>query len=242
MMVNSRLEGLYNQVELIQGIGDRQHAQLCIMSFVALVVGEDHSDDPGTVSRVIRWYAIAINDQMPPSLWQDPKCFAPQMIGTRDGHDAIRAKLLLDTAQTDLPPRIEADIGGFGSAILAHGKKQTFRAWLHAYHWVKTHVAQSIKLLDEGVREDAASMVACLICGCARIIPLAGRRAWYWAKAVDLLDRVCIIGLEVARPTVSEDHLDFLSRFLASRPQPPAQSAYATSLWVSVCKLLPALT
>ncbi len=239
MTVNSRLEGLYSQVELVQGVGDRKRAQLCIMSFVALLAGEDHSDDPGTVSRVIRRYAIAINDQMPPSRRQDLKCFAPQMIGTRDGHDAARAKLLLDAARTDLLPRIEANIGGFGSAILADRKRRTFRAWLQAYHWLKTHVAKSTNLLDEGVREDAACMVACLICACAYIAPLADQRAWYWAKAVDLLDRLCTIGIEDARPIVSEDHLDLLSRSLARRPQPPALSVPATSLWMSVRSLLP---
>jgi hypothetical protein len=240
MLGDSRLEGLYNQVELVRGIGDRQHAQLCIMSFVALLAGEDHTDNPVTASRVIRRYAITINDQIPASLRQDLKCFAPQMIATRDGHDTLRAKLLLDAARTGLLPRIEADICGFGSAILTDEKKRTFRAWLQAYREVKTYVATSTNPLDEGVREDAACMVACLICGCARIAPLADQRAYYWAKAADLLDRLCTIGIEDARPMVSEDHLELLSRFFANRRQPPAQNTRAASLWMRVRSPLPA--
>lgn len=240
MTVDTRLEGLYNQIELVRGVGDRQRAQLCIMSFVALLVGDDHSDDPSTVSRVIRRYAITINDQMPASLRQDLKCFAPQMIGTRDGHDALRTSLLLEAARTDLLPRIEADIGGFGSAILADQRKQTFRAWLQAYHRVKTYVSASASVLDEGVREDAARMVACLICGFAHIAPRADQRAYYWAKTVDLLDRLCTIGVEDARPLIPEDHLDLLSEFLARGRQRPARRTRATRLWRRVRSLLPA--
>lgn len=240
MTVDTRLEGLYNQVELVRGVGDRQRGQLCIMSFVALLVGDDHSDDPSTVSRVIRRYAITINDQMPASLRQDLKCFASQMIGTRDGHDALRTTLLLEAARTDLLPRIEADIGGFGSAILADETKRTFRAWLQAYHRVKTYVSAPANVLDEGGREDAARMVACLICGCAHIAAHADQRAYYWAKTVDLLDRLCTIGIEDARPVVPGDYLDPLSGFLASRRQQPARRTRAASLWRRVRSLLPA--
>jgi hypothetical protein len=240
MTVNSRLEGLYSQVELVRGVGDRRTAQLCIMSFVALLAGEDHSDSPVTTSPVIRRFAITINDQMPEPLRQDLKCFAPEMIGTRDGHDRARTKLLFDAARIELLPRIEADIGGCGSASLAYDKKRTFRSWLHAYHWVKTYVTASTNVLDEGRQEDAAWMVACLICGCAHIAALAHQRAWYWAKAVDLLDRLCTIGTEDARPTVSEDHLDLLSGILANRHQPLPGHTRAASLWMRVRSLLPA--
>ncbi len=242
MTVNPRLEELYNQVELVRGVGDRQRAQLCVMSFVALLAGEDHSDNPVTASRVLRRFAITMNDQMPASLRQDLKCFAPQMIGTRDGHDDARAKLLLDAARTELLPRIEADIGGSGSAILADEKRRTVRSWLQAYHSVKTYIVASTMVLDEWVREDVACTVACLICGSAQIAAFADQRAWYWAKGVDLLDRLCTIGIEDARPIVSEDHLDLLSRFLAKRRQPPAQRTRGINLWMRVRSLLPALT
>jgi hypothetical protein len=241
MTMNPRLERLYSQVELVRGIGDRQRSQLCIMSFVALLAGEDHSDDPMTASRLIRQFAIMINDEMPSSLRQSLKCFAPQIIGTRDGHDDTRARLLLNAARAELLPRIEADFDDSVEAILAGEKKALARSWLGAYRRLKGYIADSTMAGDDRVRADAACIVACLICVCARVARLADQRAWYWAKAVDLLDRLCTIGIEHARPTVSEDYLDILSGSLTNRPQALPRRMCTAGLWMRMRNLLPAL-
>jgi hypothetical protein len=239
--VNSRIERIYNQVELIRGVGDRRPEQLCIMSFVALLAGEDHSDDPVTASRLVRWFAMTINDEMPTSLRQNLKCFAPQMIGTRDGHDDVRAMLLLDAARKELLPRIEADFGGANLAIPDGEQKPAARPWLAAYHSVKSYAANSTVLLDARAREDMTCMVACLVCRCAQTAEVADQRAWYWAKGVDLLDRLCTIGIADARPMVSEEQLDLLTGFLSKRRQLLARRTRAVRVLMRVCGLIPAL-
>lgn len=73
MLMNSRFEEFYSQVELVRGAGDRRRAQLCVMSFVAFLAGENHSDNPVTASPFIRRFAITINDAVPTPLRQDLK-------------------------------------------------------------------------------------------------------------------------------------------------------------------------
>ena len=64
MNVNAAMERLYERVELVRGVGDRWRGQLCLMSFVALLAGEAHSDSPLTASSVIRPFGMVINDEM----------------------------------------------------------------------------------------------------------------------------------------------------------------------------------
>ena len=54
MTVDERMEQVYQQIELVRGVGDRRRAKLCIMSFVALLAGESHTDSPDTASAVLR--------------------------------------------------------------------------------------------------------------------------------------------------------------------------------------------
>ena len=87
MTVDERMEQVYQQIELVRGVGDRRRAKLCIMSFVALLAGESHTDSPDTASAVLRRFAITINDEMPADMRQRLKPFAPRIIGTRDQWD-----------------------------------------------------------------------------------------------------------------------------------------------------------
>jgi len=95
MSVNLEAERLYDQVELVRGTGSRNRGQLCIMSFVAYLAGERHTDHPRTASPFIRKFAIPLNDGVPTALCQDLKPFAPRIIGTNDGHDLKRAAVMI---------------------------------------------------------------------------------------------------------------------------------------------------
>ena len=80
MTIDAQLEHLYQQIELVRGSGDPKHRRLCIMSFVAFLNGEPHTDNPTTASSLIRRYAMVINDEMPDSLRQRLKPTIPSQI------------------------------------------------------------------------------------------------------------------------------------------------------------------
>ena len=54
MIVDLELQRLYDRVRLVRGKGDRRAGTLCIMTFVALLAGERHTDAPSTASPVLR--------------------------------------------------------------------------------------------------------------------------------------------------------------------------------------------
>ena len=54
MIVDLELQRLYDRVRLVRGKGDRRSGTLCIMTFVALLAGERHTDAPSTASPVLR--------------------------------------------------------------------------------------------------------------------------------------------------------------------------------------------
>lgn len=241
MTVNSRFEELYSQIELVRGAGDRQGARLCIMSFVAFLAGEAHSDNPVTASPVIRRFAITINDEMPATFRQGLKCFAPQMIGTRDGHDNARARLLLDAARSELLPHIEIDFDDVDRTEQFGERKRTAKSWLDARRHVQSLVTGMETVGDAKAQEQIAFVVAHLVCGCGQSAPSPATRLWYWAKAVDLLDRLSTIGIEDERPTISEDQVNALSGFLADRQRMFGRRTRAANLWTRVRGLLPTL-
>src|SRR5215203_6042989 len=91
-----RLQRAFDKVELVGGsIGDPGQGRMCLMSFVAFLAGEPHSDSPGCASPLIQTFAVLVNDHMPRAARQRLKPFAPRIIGTRDGLDGVRAAILL---------------------------------------------------------------------------------------------------------------------------------------------------
>src|SRR5258707_9931175 len=110
MVVNPQEERLYDQVELVRGTGSRNRGQLCIMSFVAYLAGERHTDHPRTASSFIHDFAIPLNDGIPTALRQQLKPFAPQIIGTNDGHDLKRAAVLSQMIMGEVLPRAMCDL------------------------------------------------------------------------------------------------------------------------------------
>src|SRR3954447_9635227 len=95
MDLNLRLQRAFDRVELVSGtIGNPGNGRMCLMSLVAFLAGEDHSDAPGCASPLIQAFAVRINDSMPYEMRQRLKPFAPRIIGTNDGLDRKRAQVL----------------------------------------------------------------------------------------------------------------------------------------------------
>ena len=95
MDLHPRLQRAFDRVELVSGsIGDPDEGRMCLMSLVAFLAGEPHSDAPGCASPLIQTFAVLVNDHMPHAARQRLKPFAPRIIGTNDGFDPVRAEIL----------------------------------------------------------------------------------------------------------------------------------------------------
>jgi hypothetical protein len=202
MSVNLQAERLYDQVELVQGAGSRNRGQLCIMSFVAYLAGERHTDHPRTASPFIRKLAILLNDGVPPALCQDLKPFAPRIIETNDGHDLKRAAVVSQMIMGEVLPRAMADFPR-GLEDIRHelGNASLFN---FAASWHNSGPTGSIASHIRAVR-DAHEQGQCLLLAtragqlfvalvlCA---PSPAAQRWYWAKALELLDRLCDVGAD----------------------------------------------
>ncbi len=177
MSVDVAMERLYERVELVRGAGDRWRGQFCLMSFVALLAGEAHTDHPRAASLMIRRYGIVINDEMPSEMRQRLKPFAPRIVNTRDGLDRERAQLLVQAWRTEIVPQLLVDFG--------RGARTTDQ---------RTAGLLACPLAHRGTaaREHLATAIARLIAHYAHAVPYGGRD-WYWFKAIDLLDRLCEI-------------------------------------------------
>jgi hypothetical protein len=246
MTIDARLESLCERVELVRGAGNRKRGQLCIMSFVALLAGEAHSDAPATASRTIRRFAIIINDEMPHRLRQRLKLFAPRILGTQDEHDQLRARLLIQAAREELLPRIATD---FHSRLF-----WTITSSLMCQMYQKadsfSELRERVVLLSSCSYEgDAwidcdriANAVARLICECSRLALTQEQRDWYWMKAIDLLDRLCDVGSDERLQHIPSERMRAIADILERRNELPQYRVRAIAVLERVRKLIPALT
>jgi hypothetical protein len=226
MTVDERMEQIYQRVELVRGAGDRRHGKLCIMSFVALLAGEGHTDSPCTASAVLRRFAITINDEMPVEMRQRLKPFAPRIIGTRDGNDWARAELLIRAWQTEVLPRLRTD---FKAAARPPDRSMAFL------------LCVDCPPRDMAVCEQVASTVARLISHYAMAAKPRDRQEWYWLKAIDLLDRLCSVGSERPRPALEIGRLEDTGAMLEKNADPKARGAWARAAIMRIRNLVPAL-
>jgi len=116
MAVNLQLERLYERIELGRGAGSIRGGTLCIMSFVAYLAGERHTDRPRTASPLVRTFAIQLNDGAVDAWRQELKPFAPKIIGTNDGREQDRADILFKAVIQEILPRAQAEFGPEGRA------------------------------------------------------------------------------------------------------------------------------
>lgn len=239
MTVDARLERLYQQIELVRGIGDPNRRRLCIMSFVAFLTGEAHTDRPSTVSSLIRRFAMVINDEMPDSLRQRLKSFAPRLIGTKDDEDHARAQLLVDAAQVEILPRIAEDFGRTitPSRCAINGKgpcKQPV-----TLHELAEKVAGFGTSPGTYNCEDMAAALAQLLAHCGKAAP-ASLGDWYWLKAIDLLDRLSDFTTGRPRPEICPERLVSLEAFLTRRSEMQQHKMRAAAAFARVRSFIPA--
>ncbi len=179
MTIDTDMERLYERVELVSCLGDRSRNQLCLMSFVALLAGETHGDNPSTASPLIRRYGIVLNDEMPSKMRQKLKPFAPRILNTRDEHDVERVQLLVEAWRNEIVPRVVADFGhrpntsDQGTDELLTGRRA---------------------LAEASAREQLAAASVHLLARYGGGKAGYRLREWYWSKAIDLLDRLCDVG------------------------------------------------
>ncbi len=164
------MERVYERVRLVRGCGSRRSGRLCVMSFVALLAGEKHTDAPVTASSFIRHFAITLNDALPETERQRLKPFAPRILGTNDGLDAERSRLAMRMLAEEISPRFETKAPSkFVSAFVSDGSQT----------------------MEYRETDRVAIAVAKLLRLCATTAPTAVDSAWFWAKGIDLLDRLC---------------------------------------------------
>jgi hypothetical protein len=224
---------LYDGVALVARVGDRSQSQLCVMSLVALMAGERHSDRPDCACPVITAYAIKLNDALDDTVRQRLKPFAPRIIGTRDGYGAERARFLVGRIMRDIAPRL-IDAGCADPATLAaslrlaadepprtaaHRLTATLRAAARSGAMPRGRSGDLRYLLRAYGREShelVATATAVLLANCARLADDPADTAWFWAYATGLLDRACEVGISGIRSTAD---IERMSQQAAARLQ-----------------------
>lgn len=185
MSVEVAFQRLYDRVELITGVGDARLGKVCIMSFVSLLAGEAFGDRPKTASQVIRKFAIPVNDRMDTRERQRLKPFAPRIVGTNDGRDDTRAALLYRAVVEEVLPA--AGLGPTGPADTpAVARRIGERAALNLWH---IHTAWA-----EGRHDVLAKECGHLLASLSEREKDPRAQAWFWNKAIELLDRLCDVG------------------------------------------------
>ena len=202
MSFDLQAERLYDHIELVRGAGRRKRGQLCIMSFVAYLAGERHTDHPRTASPFLRNFAIQLNDGVPSELRRDLKPFAPRIIGSNDGRDFERAGIALQAVMEELLPRATKDfLDGRSNAPLELGSNSLFSI---GTSWSDGEPVESIGARFRGVRDAGerrellamATRVGQLFTALVQCAPGPTAQRWYWAKALGLLDRLCEVGAD----------------------------------------------
>lgn len=198
MHLDLRLERALERVELVTGVGTRDAGRMCVMSLVACLAGEEHTDSPACASPLIRAFAIPLNDNMPHAVRQRLKPFAPRILGTQDGLDAVRAELLRKALAEEILPRL----GGRPSPAPRRFAAPLWRLW--SMLGMRRLEREAEWMMDRAVAlADGADMARAIAAAGAvgRLLARAAREASdpreadrLWDLAVGLLDRMCDIG------------------------------------------------
>ncbi|MGH7118642.1 MAG: hypothetical protein ACREFP_06600 [Acetobacteraceae bacterium] len=223
MIVDARLERLYEKVELVKGAGDPSQGKLCVMSFVALLAGEGHSDRPRTASPLIRELVVRVNDAMPRAMRQDLKPFVPRIVGTNDGRDAARASVLRSAVDLEILPRICKDFLG----CRASRRWRRMTEFRELSSRLVNLTGASDGALDPQSGCKLAEAVASLLCFCAAEAPEPATRRWYWAEAVELLDRCCCIAQEGSSAAIDDTRFERIEHVLTQRERADRSKAVA---------------
>jgi hypothetical protein len=237
MNLDLRLQRVFDRVELVSGIGTPDLGQMCVMSFVAALAGEGHTDAPSCASQLIRAFAIPLNDHMPREARQRLKPFAPRILGTNDGLDEARAEVLRRVLAEEILPRAleRRRAAAAPGAIAPRWRAGPLgRLWLRLcrrelHHRIVRLLGQAEHGHRPGHAADMASAAGRLIGLCARDAADAHEAEWYWSQAIGLLDRLCDIGAERrCAPEVRADRLERLEGILKGH-RPAASGGHAAA-------------
>lgn len=198
MHLDLRLERALERVELVTGVGTRDAGRMCVMSLVACLAGEEHTDSPACASPLIRAFAIPLNDNMPHAVRQRLKPFAPRILGTQDGQDAVRAELLRQSLSQEILPKL----GGRATPQTRRFTGALWRLW--SLLGMRRLEREAEWMMDRAVAlADGADMARAIAAAGAvgRLLARAAREATdpreadrLWDVAIGLLDRLCDVG------------------------------------------------
>ena len=190
MDLDVRLQRAFDRVELVGGrIGDLGEGRMSLMSLVAFLAGEAHSDAPRCASPLIQTFAVLVNDHMPREARQRLKPFAPRIIGTNDGFDQVRTEILRHALTEGILAKAP------GQCLTGPARTQGRLSRLRRlWRWLrKDEQARLLSLFaDDGV--NLAREAARLIARSARRAPCGGEQERHWDAAIGLLDRLCDVG------------------------------------------------
>jgi hypothetical protein len=200
-----RLQRVLDRVELVQGAGDPAAGTMCVMSLVARLAGEGHTDRPRCASPLVREFAIPVNDHMPREARQRLKPFAPRILGTNDGLDRARAEVLRRVLAEVVVPKASGECQAASPGGPARRRAGPFRRL--RIRLLRGSLLRRIGLLLEeaeggrgrGQEAELASAAGQLLAMCARDAWDAREAEWYWNQAIALLDRLCDVGAQGQR-------------------------------------------
>jgi hypothetical protein len=213
----------FDRFELVTGAGEREKRELCVMSFVALLAGERHTDRPATACPVIASYVIKINDAIDCDTRQDLKPLAARIMGTNDGRQRERSWLLARECVNDVFARLLEDAGAPGEVVsnlprmpLRPDSSIDYKSLSNNLQNIarKYHVPRSclydlrylLRAMERRSHKLVASTAAVLLVDCARLRDGPVTENPYWNKAIAMFSQLCDVGdnARVPVPVVEE--------------------------------------
>jgi hypothetical protein len=198
MHLDLRLERALERVELVTGVGTRDAGRMCVMSLVACLAGEEHTDSPACASPLIRAFAIPLNDNMPHATRQRLKLFAPRILGTQDGQDPVRAELLRLALTEEIMPHLgqqkPTSARRFGGPFWRLWGLLGMRRLEREAEWMMDRVVALTDGADMARAVAAAGAVGRLLARAARDAADPREAERLWDMAIGLLDRLCDVG------------------------------------------------
>lgn len=233
MTASLSMERLFDRVQLVNGKGSRQEKRLCVMTFVALLAGERHTDAPATASPFVRHFAIRLNDSMSDKRRQQLKLFAPRIVGTHDDCDNLRIELTRTVFAEEVLPRLASDHGHrwlppqISCRITSFAERP-----FDCAHVIPTALIERFRSTSTSREINCIAREASnLLISCAQSAPEHVDSEWYWAKSLELLDRLCDVGdVPVAAP-ISEESVARAERLLDRSPMMDAVLLAVKDRW-----------
>lgn len=205
------VQSQFDRFELVSRVGAREDRELCVMSFVALLAGERHTDRPATACPVIASYVIKINDAIDCDTRQALKPLAVRIMGTNDGRQRERAWVLARECVNDVFARLMEDAGASGEVVstlprlpLRYDSFFKYKGLIEKFQTLgrEHHVPRNclydlrylLRAMEKRSDELVASAAAVMLVDCARLHPSPVAENPYWNKAIDLFSRLCDVG------------------------------------------------